>query len=110
MLIQELWLEGQSSGLVYLEQPTEGLSGTLNSSLQRSCQGMEADKLSLVLSSASLQLISIVQKGAYILFWCPDFSSATRGHLYIIWFWRPVRIMLMDGSHKTITNGERVLK
>ena len=59
--------------------------------------------------SALPQLISILQKGAYILLWCPSFCSCCQGtplhHLALM-----TSGAYVHGPHKTINKGDRVPK
>lgn len=58
----ELWLEGQALGLAHTEVHVEMLSGNTGQEMP-----------SIHSPSASLQLISISQEGAYTFVWSPDF-------------------------------------
>lgn len=62
LLIQELWLQGQSSGLTHVQRPTEALSGNGDWWIQ----------FGVFPQPYSTQFTGIIQKGAYILFSCSD--------------------------------------
>ena len=82
LLVKKVWPEGKTSGLAHLR------------GLQSYSQGTEARGIpSLHSPSASLQLIGIFQKGAYILLWCPSAATA-RAHRYINRIWWTEALML----------------
>ena len=77
LLVQEFWLEGQTSGWIQIQSPKEALLEDRGQPVQSLCP-----------LSASLHLMGIFQKEAYTVVWSPEFCDCCPGEqLYEAWLW-----------------------
>lgn len=98
LLVQALWPEEQASSSAHL--------GAYRVALR---ERRQVDATFTFSPCLVPQLASISQKGAYTLVWRPDFCGCCQGallhHLALVAHGAYTR-----GSHRTVTNRERVLK
>ena len=98
LLILKYLPAGHACNLAHLEGPTDILSKDRSQLVP-----------SLLSPLASLQLTSISQKRAYTFVWCPDFCGCSQG-TPLDCYGLMAAEFFCHGSHRTLTNWERILK